>query len=219
MRSLRCLKAVPCLSIVFVLCAPNVFGQQSSDIEFSNISGSPDAPRRHSRVKDTLALEDNEALEVYAIVRPALAAGVSASALKDHKDYQSLTQFNSVPYRSASHGNHYLSNYANDLGSLYGKYEDAGALPAGAVIYKDSFSVASNNEVILGPLFIMEKMQKGFNPVSGDWKYIQINPTGEVVGETNGPGSEKVEYCIACHLTREQYDHLFFLPEKNRITH
>ena len=217
MQSLSCVKIVVYLSVSFVLSAPTVYGQRTSDIEISNISGSPDAPRRHSRVKDTLALEDKEALRVYAIVRPALAASVGASVRNDHRNYQSLNHFNSAPYRSASHGNHYLSNYANDRGSIYGKYEDAGVLPAGAVLYKDSFSVASNHEVILGPLFIMEKMQKGFNPVSGDWKYIQINPTGEVVGETNGPGSEKVEYCVACHLTREQFDHLFFLPEKYRV--
>lgn len=77
--------------------------------------------------------------------------------------------------------------------------------------------MAANNEIILEPLFIMQKIHKGFNPVSGDWKYVQINPTAQVLGETNGTGSEKVEYCIGCHLAREQNDHLFYLPEKNRV--
>ena len=218
MQSSRWAKAVSTfLTVMLVVSPPIVFGQQSSDIEISTISGSPDAPRRHSRVKDTLELEVKEAIKIYAIVRVSLAASVSASSLNNHEDYQSLRQFNSAPYRSVSHGNHYLNNYANDLGSAYGEYEDAGVFPQGAVLYKDSFSVAGNNEIILGPLFIMEKMQPGFNPVSGDWKYIQINPTGEVLGETKGAGDEKVEYCIACHLTREQYDHLFFMPEKNRV--
>ena len=219
MQSSRWAKIVGALlSVVLVMSHPVSYGQQSSDIEISNISGSPDAPRRHSRIKDTIELDDNGAKKIYAIVRAALAASVGASSLNTHEDYQSLRQFNSAPYRSVSHGNHYLNNYANDLGSVYGEYEDAGVLPQGAVLYKDSFSVAANNEIILGPLFIMEKMQPGFNPVGGDWKYIQINPTGEVLGETNGPGSDRVEYCIACHLTREQYDHLFFMPEKSRVT-
>ncbi|MGI9319566.1 MAG: cytochrome P460 family protein, partial [bacterium] len=154
----------------------------------------------------------------YNIVRSALAASVSESGQKAFNGYQAFEKFNLAPYRSSSHGNHYLNNYANDIGTVYGDFENAGKFPVGSILFKDSFSVAANNEVILGPLFIMQKMQSGFNPVSGDWKYVQINPTGEFLGETNGTGSEKVEYCIGCHLTREEHDHLFFLPEEYRVS-
>ena len=63
----------------------------------------------------------------------------------------------------------------------------------------------------------MEKMKKGFNYVSGDWRYIMIMPDGSFMGETNGAESERVKYCIGCHLAKEQFDHLYFLPKEFRI--
>ena len=33
---------------------------------------------------------------------------------------------------------------------------------------------------------------------------------------TGGEGAERVEYCIGCHLAREDLDHLYFVPEERR---
>ena len=44
-----------------------------------------------------------------------------------------------------------------------------------------------------------------------------IMPDGELLGATNGPNAERVEYCIGCHLVREAYDHLYFLPTSHRV--
>jgi hypothetical protein len=118
-----------CLPFILVLSSHALYGQQSSDIEISNISSSPESPRRHSRIKNTLDLEDDEALRIYGIVRSSLAEGIAASTMKKYKGNQELRQFNTVPYRSSSHGNRYLNNYANDIGVAYGKYERAGVLP------------------------------------------------------------------------------------------
>ncbi len=118
-----------------------------------------------------------------------------------------------------THGNHYLNNYANDTASAYRNLEDAGKKPVGSVIAKDSFSVTQSKAIVLGPLFIMEKMPSGFNYVSGDWKYTLIQPDGTVFGETRGANAERVEYCIACHLAASQKNHLYFIPEDYRITH
>jgi hypothetical protein len=52
-------------------------------------------------------------------------------------------------------------------------------------------------------------------PLAG---YGQQSSDIEIVGATKGVGGEKVEYCIGCHLTRAQFDHLFFLPEKYRAS-
>jgi hypothetical protein len=87
----------------------------------------------------------------------------------------------------------------------------------GAIIAKDSFIVERSGEVRPGPLFVMEKMPKGFNYVSSDWRYIQINPDGEFFGETHGEGDERVAFCIGCHLAVEQQDHLFFIPGPYRV--
>jgi len=68
-----------------------------------------------------------------------------------------------------------------------------------------------------GPLFLMEKMPAGFNYVSGDWRYTMIMPDGRIFGVTKGENAERVEYCITCHLAREDNDHLFFVPEAFRV--
>ena len=109
-----------------------------------------------------------------------------------------------------------MNNYANPRALAYGEFEAAGRLPVGAVIAKDSFWVTNSGGILLGPLFIMEKMPKGFSDVSADWKYTLVRADGMFFGETNGPGAKRVEYCIACHLARERYDHLFFIPMGSR---
>jgi hypothetical protein len=191
--------------------------RQRGDIEMSEISGDLQKPRRHFRLRDPADLRADEASEVYAIVNGALRAGYERSGLATARTYQDWQRYNTAPYFSLSHGNHYLNNYANAKASAYGMFEQAGKLPAGAIIAKDSFSVATSREIVLGPLFIMEKMPAGFNGVTGDWKFIQIQPDGTLLGETNGTGAERVEYCIACHLAAVKHDHLYFVPKEYRI--
>lgn len=69
-----------------------------------------------------------------------------------------------------------------------------------------------------GPLFIMEKMQAGFNAESGDWRYTMIMPDGSVFGTTKGRGAAKMKFCAECHASvGEAQDHLFFLPAEYRV--
>lgn len=190
--------------------------QSGSDVEMSTISGEPATPRRHFRLRNPQTLDADRAAEIYAVARAAMAIGYPLSGLSTARDYQSWRRYNSAPYLSATHGNHYLNNYANESARAYGDFERAGRLPVGAVIAKDSFSVTETGGILIGPLFIMEKMPQGFNYVSGDWKYTLVKPDGTLFGETNGPGARRVEYCITCHLARERYDHLYFIPSDFR---
>ena len=130
--------------------------------------------------------------------------------------YQGWRRYNTAPYLSVSHGNHYLNNYANPLAQAYGAFEEAGTMPVGSIIAKDSFSITETRGIVLGPLFIMEKMPAGFNYVTRDWRFTQILPDGTLLGETNGEGGERVEYCIGCHLAAEKQDHLYFIPKEYR---
>jgi hypothetical protein len=183
-----------------------------SDVRMSPISGEPATPRRHYRLADPADLDRDGAENMYAVARGSMKFGYALSGLAAAREYQGWRRFNSAPYLSAAHGNHYLNNYANERAIAYGQFENAGTLPVGSVIAKDSFSVTESGGILLGNLFLMEKMPQGFNPVSGNWKYTLVRPDGSVFGETNGPGSKRVEYCITCHLSREQQDHLYFLP-------
>ena len=212
------------ITIIFFTVA-GVFGlsqsgytQETTDIVKSNISGDVEAPRRHVRFKHSQRLTTAQAKQLYEIYRDALWLGYGLSGHEALSAGRPAMQFNIAPYRSSSHGNHYLNNYTNPAGADYGLFEKASTFESGAILFKDSFSVGESGAIILGPLFIMEKMKEGFSPVSGDWKYIQIQPTGELLGETNGRGEKKVQYCISCHLSKEKQDHLYFIPEEYRAS-
>ena len=109
-----------------------------------------------------------------------------------------------------------VNNYANSTGSSYARYEDAGAMPPGTVLAKDSFSVNKKGQVVIGPLFLMNKMNAGFNAETLNWQYQMIMPDGSVFGTTNGPGSAKVQFCADCHNAMEDQDALWLLPEEYR---
>lgn len=190
----------------------------SDDVTLSPISGPIDNLRRHFRLRAPAKLDADEAGRIYAIINGALAAGYAAAEYPPVARYQTLKKFNTAPYLSATHGNHYLNNYANDIAKDYGLYEGAGTFPEGSVIAKDSFSVTKTREILLGPLYVMIKMAPGFNELTGDWKYVQIQPDGLLLGETDGEGGERVQYCIACHLAKAEQDHLYFVPAAYRLT-
>ena len=186
-------------------------------LQTAQISGDPDQPRRHFRIRRPARLTPAEAEETYRQLVDELVAGYAPADHPAARDYRNWRRFNSAPYLSATHGNLYINNYVNEAGRAYGRFENAGILPVGTIIAKDSFVVERNGEARPGPLFIMEKMPKGFNYVSGDWRYTQIMPDGVFFGETLGEDAERVAFCIGCHLAVEQQDHLFFIPAPYRV--
>ncbi len=164
-------------------------------------------------------LTDAEAVKVYDCLMKELKAAYAKSDDATAVSYQAWPRYSQHAYVSGTHGNRYVQNYANPTARAYGAYEKAGLMPAGSILAKDSFSVASNGKVSIGPLFIMEKMNAGFNPDSGDWRYSMIMPNGSVFGVTKGAGSKKVAFCIGCHISATpDADSMFFLPEEYRVS-
>ena len=164
-------------------------------------------------------LTDAEAVKVYDCLAKELKAAYAKSDNKVAVTYASFTRYSRQPYVSGTHGNRYVQNFANDTGRAYGNYEKAGAMPAGTALAKDSFSVAPNGQVSIGPLFVMEKMNAGFNAESGDWRYTMIMPNGAVFGTTKGAGADKVAFCIGCHISvAPDADSMMFLPEEYRVS-
>ena len=179
--------------------------------------GAAERPKAHFSVANPAELTGSDALNIYKRLIDGLARGYSLSGDPRAARYATWRRFNKTPYRSATHGNRFVNNYANALGKAYGKFEQAGELSRGAVVAKDSFAVTDGGEVFSGPLFLMEKMAPGFNPTGRDWRYSMIMPDGSLFGTTGGEGAERVEFCMTCHRTAgEARDHLFFLPEEFR---
>lgn len=179
----------------------------------------PLGPRRHFRVPNPANISDADAQTAYDALKPDMARGYGMSEIPAAQNYTRWKRYNKAPYLSAGHGRRFLNTYGNAIANAYGKYEAAGRLPVGSVLAKDSVAITKDGKVNPGPLFLMEKMQAGFNHVSGDWKYSMIMPDGSIFGITNGTGSKQVNFCVPCHLAAEKTDHLHFLPSRLRVTH
>ena len=145
-----------------------------------------------------------------------MAKGYAKSGNQWAMSYTAWKNYASRPYVSDTHGGRFVNNYANDRGSSYGLFEDAGPAPEGTVHAKDSFTVRGGR-VGAGPLFLMEKMAAGFNADTQDWRYTLFMPSGKVLGTTGGAGSKNVGFCAECHLSVEEHDSRFFLDEEYRV--
>jgi hypothetical protein len=163
-----------------------------------------------------------EARAAYECVKGGMQAGYAKSKLMSDTglaiagQYQGWSLYNTQPYVSNTHGGRFVNNYGNRRAKSYGKYEQAGVMPAGALLAKDSFAV-KHGKVVAGPLFVMEKMPAGFNADSDNWRYTLVMPGGKVIGTTNGKGSGNVEFCIGCHMSAGDTDSMMFLPEDYRV--
>ena len=129
-----------------------VLAQQSGDVEMSEISGHQKAPRRHFRLREPGKLAPGEAQQICDIALKSLAAGYARSSVPAAEAYPGWRRYNEVPYLSATHGNRYINDYANDTARAYGSGK---RLPVGSIIAKDSFSVTETGGILLGPLFLM----------------------------------------------------------------
>ena len=154
---------------------------------------------------------------MYDCLLPEMTAGYAKSGMAVSTNYKDWKNYANQPYVSDTHGARYVNNYANALGANYGKYEDVGRVPVGATFAKDSFVAMPNGKVASGPLFLMEKMAKGFYDKSDNWRYTMIMADGTVFGTTKGAGAARVEFCVECHAAlAEDQDSLMLLPEEYR---
>ena len=112
------------------------------------------------------------------------------------------------PYQSITHGGRYVSNTANDVAVVaYMKYEEIGKAPVGSILAKNSFAILEDGKAAIGPLFTMTKMEEGWNPETGDWRYSMVMPGGSTVGVTKGPNAisraKSPITCFSCQRTLE----------------
>jgi hypothetical protein len=163
-------------------------------------------------------LTDAEAVAAYDCLLNELKAAYAKSGNDIALSYADWPRYSKQAYQSGTHGGRYVQNYANATARAYGAYENAGPMPVGAVLAKDSFAVKANGRVSAGPLFLMEKMRLGFDAGTGNWRYTMIMPNGSVFGTTGGAGGDKMQFCAECHLSvAPEVDSLLFLPEAYRV--
>lgn len=193
----------------FVVASTNA--QDEEAVDFAH-------PTRHFTVPNPAQLSGVEALSVYDRIRDDMVGAYRLSRDPVAQRFSSWRRYNRVPYRSATHGERYVNNYANpEASKTYGR-SDAGPVAPGAVLAKDSFTVTARGDVFTGPLFVMEKMPSGFAAETGNWRYTMIMPDGSFLGTTGGEGGERMAFCASCHESAgAENDYLFFVPEAFRI--
>jgi hypothetical protein len=120
---------------------------------------------------------------------------------------------------SASHGDRLVVTFVNppEAAKIYranaemrraGKTSGFKAFPAGTTIAKPSwFKNAEGKPGKPGPLFVMKKQAKNYDPSGNDWSYGFADPPGY---ESFGEGFEgPVAFCKACHLAVKNQDFVY----------
>lgn len=165
---------------------------------------------------EPMELSGEEIRAAYGCLKGAMKEAYGMSGENGALVYQDWANYNTQPYISATHGGRYVNNYANRTASAYGKFEEAGVMPVSSNLAKDSLTIDATGKAATGPLFLMEKMEAGFDSENGDWKYTMIMPDGTTWGVTNGKNSNGMKFCSNCHIAAEDFDYLFFMPDEFR---
>ncbi len=180
--------------------------------------GQAAAPERaHPAMADPARLAPGRAEEFYQAIRARMAAAYAESGDPVFVEYQRWTRLTRYPYRAGNHGDRYANHYANDVAAQARRFEDAGALPVGSILIKDTFTATRSGQMTVGPLFLMEKMPAEFPSGAGSWRFMMLSPDGETIGLTGGRNSAAVEFCAACHhRAGADRDFLYFPPAEAR---
>jgi hypothetical protein len=158
-----------------------------------------------------------EATALYDCLKPVMAKAYKSGGHWAAKKWTGFEVVSTQAYTSATHGGRKVINAVNKIGSkAYQTYEDVKSMPIGSTVAKPSFTIGKDGQANLGPLFIMEKMTRGFNADTADWRYAAVMPTGATMGLTKGMNAGAVAFCHECHVSGEDNDYMLFLPEEVR---
>ena len=81
------------------------------------------APERHFQVERPADLSDADALSIYSRILDDMVAGYRLSGEPTAAAYRSWRLYNKAPYRSQTHGERFINNYANPAAAAYGRFE------------------------------------------------------------------------------------------------
>lgn len=171
----------------------------------------------HLAVENPAELSQLQANKIYNKLRKDMAKSYALSRLSVINDYQSWTRYNSAPYLSATHGQRFVNNFANEKAKFYGKLKTGQTYPVGSVFAKDSLTITDGNKIFPGAMFVMEKLAAGSNNETANWRYVVVLPDGTQYGDTTGEEPEQVKYCHACHEAKAKEDYVFFVPKELQL--
>jgi len=98
------------------------------------------------------------------------------------------------------HQDKFITVYVNDLGKA-AMFSVNNKFPVGAIIVKEKLPTPTSKAELLT---VMIKRKAGFNPASGDWEYLVLDPAKTAILERG-----KLERCNNCHLEKKDSDFVF----------
>lgn len=126
-------------------------------------------------------LNMKEANALYEAVRFKMIEGWEKSNNEIVSEYSEWKRYNIVPFQTGKFtGDQYINLYANEKVE---KWENFDQMPIGTVLVIDSFHGDADRTGFAarwkaGDLVILQKMKKGFNAATGNWKIIKIDSKG-----------------------------------------
>jgi len=165
-------------------------------------------------VTDPFDLEADAVVALYDCMKDAMAAGYSKQGDEVGSAYRDWTVTSTRPAVTGPHGNRFLQTWANDIAAeQYLKFAEEGVhMPVGSVLAKESFKIhKKKKKAVIGPLFIMTKLEEGASPETNDWLYSGLQPNGK-------PMKFKQSFCSSCHIGWEDQDALAYPAEEVRVT-
>jgi hypothetical protein len=134
-------------------------------------------------------------------------AGIDRGAAIPPDFRESMTKVNHARLVSNGHaaGRFEVDVYANELGKE-ALAKEHGEVPAGARFVEEHFERAGASAGKTAAIMMLEKRERGFDAARGDWRYVVVGSTGELVKEG------VIESCAGCHGDAP-HDHLFRVVE------
>ena len=154
-------------------------------------------PKGHFNLERPGDLTKSDALTIYNTIADDMARDFAVSGEPSAKVFRTWRRYNDAPYRSKTHGQRYVNNYANTIArdASYGRMKEGDRMPPGAILIKDSFTFTSDRALFAGALFVMEKLEPGTDPDNGDWRYAMIMPDGSYFGDTKDDPKNRLGFC------------------------
>jgi cytochrome P460 len=165
-------------------------------------------------VLEPFDLTESDINSIYDCMKDRLTAAYTKEGNKIGENYRNWAVTATRPAVAGPHGERLLLTFANPIGAeQYLKFEEEGVvMPAGSVLAKESIKINKKKKAaVVGPLFLMTKLEAGGAPDAGDWRYDAIAPNGKQM-------KIKQSFCAACHMGYSGQDSLAYPLEEVRLS-